>query len=335
MSWPVPCEQSPVGERAGGGQNDNPLLQAILRHMARGRDLREFLGLATERPGPPAHAILAEEAGAGYRRQLIRFAGADGDPVPAQLLVPDGPGPRAAVVIHHQHNGERHLGKSEVVGLAGDPLQAFGPALAQRGLVVLAPDSICFEDRRAGRSGILPDDGDWAQHYQEMTRRLVQGTTLMAKVLDDAACAVSLLAQHAAVDPARIGVLGHSYGGNTALFQSAVDERLAFGVASGALASYRRKAADGTGLEMALAMPGFLRRFEMVDVLRAIAPRPFLVVSATDDKYSVDADEVCAAAAPAWREAGAEAKLEHLRFAGGHALTQERLDAIIAWVAGR
>lgn len=42
-----------------------------------------------------------------------------------------------AVLINHQHNGERHLGKSEVCGLAGNPLQAFGPELARHGFVVL------------------------------------------------------------------------------------------------------------------------------------------------------------------------------------------------------
>jgi hypothetical protein len=42
-----------------------------------------------------------------------------------------------------------------------------------------------------------------------------------------------------------------TYGGNTTLFLTAVDEWIRFGCASGALASYRRKMADGTGIEMA------------------------------------------------------------------------------------
>jgi hypothetical protein len=54
-------------------------------------------------------------------------------------------------VVHHEHAEERHLGKSEACGLAGNSLVAFGPALAQQGIAVLAPDSICFEVQR--RSG--------------------------------------------------------------------------------------------------------------------------------------------------------------------------------------
>lgn len=131
-----------------------------------------------------------------------------------------------------------HLGKSEVCGLAGDPLQAFGSALAMRGFVVLAPDSICFEDRRAGHTGIDPDASDWQQHYDEMTHRLVRGDTLMRKVLDDAATGLSVLLESGLIDATRLGVLGHSYGGNTVLFQAALDERIRFGCSSAAACSY-------------------------------------------------------------------------------------------------
>ena len=71
---------------------------------------------------------------------------------------------------------------------------------------------------------------------------------------------------------------------DTTLFLMAVDERVRFGCASGALASYRRKIADGTGIEMAEVVPGFATRFEIEDVLAAIAPRPFHAVSGTEDK---------------------------------------------------
>jgi hypothetical protein len=58
----------------------------------------------------------------GFERRRIVDGSPDGDRIPAFQLAPlggDGPGP--AVLIHHQHNGERHLGRSEVCGLAGNP----------------------------------------------------------------------------------------------------------------------------------------------------------------------------------------------------------------------
>ena len=57
----------------------------------------------------------------------------------------------------------------------------------------------------------------------------------MRKVLADASSGLALLTGLPGVDERRTGVLGHSYGGNTTLFQAALDERAAFAVASGAL----------------------------------------------------------------------------------------------------
>ena len=74
--------------------------------------------------------VLSERSADGYAEMRVRYGGIEGD-VPAFLLVPDGAGPFPSVLAHHQHNSEWHLGKSEVAGLAGEPLQAFGPALAQ------------------------------------------------------------------------------------------------------------------------------------------------------------------------------------------------------------
>lgn len=87
----------------------------------------------------------------GYTRQLIEYD-SYGDKVSAFLLLPEMIGNNPAILINHQHNREHHLGKSEVCGLAGNPLQAFGPELVKMGFVVLAPDSICFEDRRKDTS---------------------------------------------------------------------------------------------------------------------------------------------------------------------------------------
>src|SRR5215212_8766740 len=198
--------------RRGEGEHAHTTTLDDLRH-----ETRQWLGLA---PPPSEFDVTTVDVvpQSSYERRRIIYTALDGDRIPAFLLVPTGrQHPSPGVLIHHQHNGERHLGKSEVCGLAGNPLQAFGVALAERGFVVLAPDSICFEDRRAGQSGVEPHASDWQQHYNEMTYRLLRGDTLMRKVLDDAAAAISVLAELDIVDPARLGILGHSYGGNTVL----------------------------------------------------------------------------------------------------------------------
>jgi dienelactone hydrolase len=263
----------------------------------------------------------------------ITYRSVDGDAIPAFLLLPKQTRkPAAAVVVHHQHNGERHLGKSEVCELAGDPLQAFGPALAERGIIVLAPDSICFEDRRHQVKGTTPHEDDWLQHYNEMAYRLVRGDTLMRKVLEDAEAAVSVLLGYDGVDPSRVGILGHSYGGNTAMFQAALDERVAFACSSGAVCSFRDKMRRRTGIEMAEVLPGIVDRLDVDELLRLAAPRPLLVMSAEDDRYSSDADQMVREAAAAYAAVGASTALEHRRYQGGHAVTRERFDQMIAWL---
>jgi dienelactone hydrolase len=280
-------------------------------------------------PDPPLE-VLERQRRPGYTEQRVVFAGAEGE-VPAFLLVPDGDAPFPAVVAYHQHNSEWHLGKSEVAGRAGNPLQAFGPALARRGVVVLAPDAVGFEDRRAAGRGIAPTDRDGPQHFNEMSYRLVRGRLLMTTVLGDGAAALSALAAHERVNADTVGVLGHSYGGNTTLFHAALDERVRFACASGAACTYRRRMADRTGIELASIVPGIVDIADIDDVVSLIAPRPLLIVSAPDDVYSADADEIERAVAPLFPPGA----LYHACFEGGHALTPERFALIVDWVAAR
>ena len=268
----------------------------------------------------------------GFRRLRIRYPSPEGDVIPAYLLLPSGPGPFPGVVIHHQHAGQRHLGKSEVCGLAGNPLQAFGPALARQGILVLAPDSICFEDRRKNLSGIEADEeADGDQHYNEMCFRLLRGDTLMRKVLSDSSQAISILRAHPLVDLRRVGMMGHSYGGNTVLFHGALDTRIRFACSSGAACSYRHKLEHQYGIEMAEVIPGFLPRFDIPDLVACFAPRPLLILSAANDPHSQDADRVVAEAI----KRDAPHQIEHMRDEGGHSMTLERFDAIVEWIAQR
>lgn len=295
------------------------------------RQLSTFLGFSvSETPIPFTTHDLVEEQ--GYRRSLIRYPGDEGDSIPAWLLMPHGTGPFAAVLIHHQHHGQRHFGKSEICGLVGDPLQALGPMLARRGIAVLAPDSICFEDRRHNRTGTEADPSDVDQHYNEMCYRLLRGDTLMRKVLDDSTRAISLLRAHPLIDPDRVGIMGHSYGGNTVLFHMALDQRIRFGCSSGAACTYRYKMEHQLGIEMAEVIPRFASHFDIADLVTCMASRRVLLVSATKDAASQDADGIISTVRDACAAAGVAEHIEHKRYQGEHALTQERFDDIVEWL---
>jgi len=107
----------------------------------------------------PELVVRAERDRDGYVEQVVSYTGDEGD-VPALLLVPEHPC-GAGVVALHQHNSQWHLGKSEVAGLAGEPL--------------LAPDAVGFEDRRHTGPGIDERGDDWLQYFNEMAYRLLSG----------------------------------------------------------------------------------------------------------------------------------------------------------------
>ena len=264
----------------------------------------------------------------GYTRQLIEYD-SYGDKVIAFLLLPDILDKNPAILINHQHNREHHLGKSEVCGLAGNPFQAFGPELAKKGFVVLAPDSICFEERRKNPH---VEGFDFWQHFDEMCYRIIRGDYLMKKVLDDAINGITLLSNLNYVDNKRIGTLGHSYGGNTVLFLSALDERIAFSCASGSACTYENRMANNVGIEMASVIPNFHGKYDIYDLVSCIAPRRLLIVSAEEDKYSRDASYIVEKASSTYFEFGASQNLQHKRYSGGHGLTKERFNFILEWI---
>lgn len=280
-----------------------------------------------------SYTVLESVQEDGYIRKKITYD-SFADLVPTYLLIPEGAQNAPAVLIHHQHNSERHLGKSEVCGLVGDPFQAFGPVLARQGFVVLVPDVICFEERRKNAHGTEPlaNDMDFWNHLSEMCYRLLRGDFLMKKILVDTMSAVTLLSQLPMVDKSRIGTLGHSMGGNTVQFLFALDERISFACASGSACSYRCRMENGVGIELASVIPNFYKKYDIGDLLACGAPRKLLIVSADNDKYSRDAEDVVAIAKRAYAGLNAEDNITHVRYPGGHALTQERFDYIVKWI---
>lgn len=293
------------------------------------RKIAEAIGInISNTPAAVEYQILESVKEDGYTRQKIEYD-SDGDKISAFLLLPETLGNNPAILINHQHNREHHLGKSEVCGLAGDSLQAFGPELAKRGFVVLAPDAICFEERRKDPS---VEGFDFWQHFDEMCYRILKGEYLMKKVLEDAMNGITLLSNLSYVDDTRIGTLGHSMGGNTVLFLSALDERITFSCASGSACTYENRMKNNVGIEMSSVIPGFYDKYDIDDLVSCVAPRRLLIVSAEDDKYSKNADYIVEKASTVFSKYDVIQNLQHKRYPGGHALTEERFGFIVEWI---
>lgn len=273
--------------------------------------LRALIGAAPSSV-PPAPEVVGAERCEGYERLRIEYTLEPGERVAAFLLVPNDAQHAPAVFCHHQHASEFTLGKSEVVGLAGDPDQAIGQDLATRGFVVFAPDAIGFEERNwshpTGRA-----------EYVEMTSRLVQGQTLLAKVLHDASVGLDVLCDRPEVDPERLGFIGHSYGGRMALWAAAMDERIRASVSHCGCIGYADSVANRIGIQPEFCIANVLASGDIADVARLVAPRALMLSACTRDKYSIGHQTIADAA----REAFPDGAFEHRQWDAEHMFTAE------------
>lgn len=290
--------------------------------------LRSFLGSFPESAPLRAEVLESVEAG-DIRREKVRFQVEPGEWVSAYVMVPasrTGPGP--AVLCLHQHAGQFHLGKSEPAGLAGNPEQFYALELARRGYVTLTFDFICFEERRHPTL-----EGANYERF-EFTRRLCAGGTLQAKMLHDAARALDYLTTRPEVDPARIGCIGHSLGGQQTLFTTALDQRIAAAVSSCGFASYATIFRDAINHNFSAYVPGILSHGEIGDILGLVAPRPFLVaVGNTDRIFPYDGILASVERARAlYRELGADDRLRLVAVDGGHGFAPPLKEEAYAWL---
>jgi dienelactone hydrolase len=260
--------------------------------------------------------------------------------VPAYLLRPRDLAPgerRPGVLAHHQHAGQYHLGKSEVAGLAGDPEQAYALELARRGYVVLAPDALGFEERGpfAGRldSPSRQDPGRDFERF-EFTRRLLHGSCLQTKLVWDMRRGLDYLQSRPEVDPARLGCIGHSLGGQQTLFLAALDERVGAAVSSCGFASMRAVLRAGVNHNFGAYVPGWLEHGDVGDLLAAVAPRPFLALNGVADRiFPIDGlHDSYAVARPAYAAAGSAERLDLGVYPGGHGFTGEMRARAYQWL---
>ena len=131
----------------------------------------------------------------------------DGSTVDGYLLVPDGAKSAPAVFVPF-YEAETSVGQKE----NGEPLLAFGYELAKRGFVTLSVGSPAND----AWTPKVPQPGD--------AGRVLQPLSYLAYI---AANGYQALASLPEVDPTRVGIVGHSYGGKWAMFASCLFDKYA------------------------------------------------------------------------------------------------------------
>lgn len=169
-----------------------------------------LLGPWPELLAAPKLEIIRTESRENFAQHFIRLELAPGYLQPAILLVPSGPGPFPAVVVPFYEPHTSAGLATTPAGKATLPLRDFGYQLARRGFVAL-----CL-----GTPG-----GD--AYHPEQAGALCQPLAFLAYL---AANAHTALTRWPHVDAARIGIVGHSYGGKWALFASCLYDKFACAV---------------------------------------------------------------------------------------------------------
>lgn len=189
---------------------------------------------------------LDPETGKEYGREQV-FIRSGAHDIAATLLVPDAPGPAGAVIMV--------TGSGE--GLAS-PEGSLPRKLVTRGVAVLV----------LGKKGVGPSSGNWKRETFDDRAANVQA-------------AIDWMAQRKEVDPARIGVYGHSQGGYIAGIMAARGRGLRFAVLAAAPAQRVREqiASDDMyirmrdeGLSRARAQAQTGRMMSMLDAGLALCP---------------------------------------------------------------
>jgi pimeloyl-ACP methyl ester carboxylesterase len=238
-----------------------------------------------EKRVPPALTYLDTLTEDRFTRYHVSFPSDERNEVTAYLYIPHESRLRPAMLALHS-TGE--LGKKIVDGQGPLANRAIARELAERGYVVMAPD--------------YPGFGEQGEH-DFSTDGFPSGTLL--GVWNHMRC-VDVLTQLEAVDPDRIGVIGHSLGGHNALFAAVHDERIRAVVSScgwtpfayydiGEAGTKRYGGRLGPWAQekympaIRTQLPDAVLPFDFTDIIASIAPRPvFTNAPLRDSNFSVE-----------------------------------------------
>jgi len=246
-------------------------------------------GFPTERCDlAPRVAQVVEEK--EYRREKVYFYSEPEVAVPCYVLIPRKVTPpyRAVIALHgHGSDGAYLLlglprREKDRAVMRADRLD-YARQLARRGFIVFVPVQRALGERVEKSGAYRERSGRRAKSCTLATlTSFMLGRTMVGLRVWDVMRTIDYIRTRPEPIAEQIGCIGWSGGGTTALYASALDERISATVLEGAFCTYRASSlvlnhcADNY-------IPGILRYAELPDIAALIAPRPVLIESGTKD----------------------------------------------------
>ena len=241
-----------------------------------------------------------------YTLHDVSYPSPKGGDVTAYLLIPEGEGPHAGIILMHGSSGSRE----SLLPLAKD--------LVVTGAVTMTIDGPAA--RVPGRSWLTFTPQDWEEQIQ---------------LIVDLRRAVDVLTQQPGVDPARIGYIGYSYGAAMGGLLAGVEHRIkAYGlmVGDGGLVTHFMEAGEPVGGFETIPeqmREAWLEAMEPIDSIHYVghaAPSALFFQNARYDGLVSEADAL------AYQAAGSEPKWIEW-YDSGHGLPDQAFYDMVEWLA--
>ena len=242
----------------------------------------------------------------GYTVHDISYPSPKTGDVPAYLVVPNGPGPFAGILLMHGSSGSR----SSMLPLAKD--------LVHTGAVVLT---------LSAPSARIPGK-DWITFTPQDRDEQIQ-------LMVDLRRAVDLLTQHEKVDASRIGYIGYSYGAAMGGLLAGIEPRIkAYGlmVGDGGLVNHFTDDGEPVG---GFEQFDLARRERWLEAMADIEPIDYVSHASASALYFQNARydrSVSEEDALAYQAAGSEPKQVHW-YESGHGLPAQAYTDMVDWLA--
>ena len=316
-----------VDERANIISKYNSLSDWQKRQKHVNETLKDIVGPFPAKTPLNAKIIRTLDKG-DYRVEHIVYESQPGFYVTSSMFIPEGLKGKAPVILYasgHTNAGYRY-----------HPYQHLILNLVKKGFIVFAFDPVGqgerleYYDPETAKSTV---GGPTSEHSYPGAQAFIAGSSQARYMIWDGIRAVDYLLTREEIDTDRIGITGMSGGGTQCTFIAALDDRIKASAPSNFITSYTRllQSIGPQDAEQNL-FNAVVRGLDYADLLEVRAPKPALVVTTTQDFFSIQgARETVKEVSRIYKAYGKEGNFGMVEDDAGHTVTEKNREAIYAF----